>query len=111
MPYDEETADRVRPLMRRRKGFSEKKMFGGVGFLLHGNMCCGVWKEFLILRIGATDYEAALQEPFTKVFDITGRPMTGWVMVAPDGFGDDVNLKNWIDRAVQFVRTLPAKPE
>ena len=109
MPYNEETAERVRAVVRRRKGFSEKKMFGGVGFLLHGNMCVGVWKESLILRIGAEPYEDALQEPFTKEFDITGRPMRGWIMVSPDGFREEEELKEWIERAIQFVRTLPAK--
>lgn len=111
MPYNEETADRVRPLMHRRKGFSERKMFGGVGFLLHGHMCCGVWKEFLILRIGAANYEEALRNAFTKEFDITGRPMTGWVMVSPEGIAEDDELKAWIEQAIQFVRTLPAKTE
>ena len=109
MSYDEHTADRVRPLMKRRKGFSEKKMFGGVGFLLHGNMCAGVWKEFLILRLGTDAYEAALEQSFTREFDITGRAMKGWVMVEPEGFVEDDELKSWIEKAVKFVRTLPAK--
>ena len=109
MPYNEETAARVRPLMRRRKGFSEKKMFGGVGFLLNGNMCCGVWKEFLILRIGAAGYQAALAEPFTQEFDITGRAMTGWIMVQPEGFAEETELKEWIEQAAKFARSLPAK--
>jgi TfoX N-terminal domain len=109
MPYNEDTAQRVRQLVKRRKGFSEKKMFGGVGFSLQGNMCCGVWKEFLILRLGANAYENALREPFTKVFDITGRAMTGWVMVLPEGFEEDEDLKTWFELALKFVRTLPAK--
>ena len=85
MAYDEQLAERVRPLMRRRKGFSEMKMFGGVGFSLSGNMCVGVWKEFLILRLGVENYETALSDPDTREFDITGRAMRGWVMVEPAG--------------------------
>jgi TfoX/Sxy family transcriptional regulator of competence genes len=109
MAYNEETAQRVRSLVKRRKGFSEKKMFGGVGFLHHGNMCVGVWKEFLILRVGADAYAAALEESFAKVFDITGRAMTGWVMVSPEGFVEQDDLKQWFNLALTFVRTLPAK--
>lgn len=109
MPYDEHTATRVRKRFVRRRGVAEKKMFGGVGFLLHGNMCVGVWKEFLILRLGSEAYHNALGEPFVREFDITGRSMTGWVMVHPDGFADDAELASWIERAVRFVKTLPAK--
>ncbi len=109
MPYNAETAERVRSLMKRRKGVSEKKMFGGVGFLLYGNMCCGVWKDSLILRVGAEAYEAALSQPFVQEFDITGRAMTGWVMVSPEGFAAEEDLKSWIELAVKFVRGLKAK--
>ena len=109
MPYDEQLAERVRPLMRRRKGFSEKKMFGGVGYLLSGNMCVGVWKEYLILRVGVDHYESALSDPHAREFDITGRAMRGWVMVEPAGVEAEADLLDWIDQAVTFVRTLPAK--
>ncbi|MEX0717619.1 MAG: TfoX/Sxy family protein [Planctomycetaceae bacterium] len=110
MPYDETTAARIRRLLARRKGFAEKKMFGGVGFLLRGNMGVGVWKEYLILRVGEAAYVDALREPCVKEFDITGRAMTGWIMVEPAGFADDADLADWIRRAVAFVKTLPAKP-
>ena len=109
MPYDEVIADRVRRLMRNRRGQLEKKMFGGVGFLLRGNMCCGVWKEFLILRVGREQYAECLAKPFTQEFDITGRPMQGWVMVEPGGFKTDTDLQDWIALAVDICRTLPAK--
>jgi len=109
MAYDEQLAERVRPLMRRRKGFSEMKMFGGVGFSLSGNMCVGVWKEFLILRLGVENYETALSDPDTREFDITGRAMRGWVMVEPAGVELEADLIDWIGQAVKFVRTLPAK--
>jgi TfoX/Sxy family transcriptional regulator of competence genes len=84
-------------------------MFGGVGFLLHGNMCVCVWKDSLIARVGPEQYDAALREPFVREFDITGRPMTGWIMVSPAGVEDDDQLREWIDRAIQFVRLLPHK--
>jgi hypothetical protein len=109
MPYDATIADRVRPLMARRPGFAEKKMFGGVGFLLHGNMCVGVWKEFLIVRVGPDAYDAALTKPGAKEFDITGRPMKGWVMVDPSGARDDHELIAWVEEAVAFVSELPSK--
>ena len=109
MPYNSELATRVRAAVARRKGFTEKKMFGGVGFLLNGNMCVGVWREFLILRLGVEAAESALQQPFVKVFDITGRAMKGWVMVANEGVEDDDDLKAWIQQTVKFVKTLPPK--
>jgi TfoX/Sxy family transcriptional regulator of competence genes len=108
MPYNEQLADRVRSAVSRRKGFTEKKMFGGVGFLLRNNMCVGVWKEFLIVRLGPAA-EDALQQPFVKEFDITGRAMTGWAMVEPEGTDDDTDLHDWIARAIKFVSKLPAK--
>ena len=109
MPYDEADAVRVRKLMRRRKGFSEKKMFGGVGFLLHGNMCCGVWREFLVLRVGPKAWQPALDDPYAREFDITGRSMTGWVMIEPQGYDRDDDLKDWVRLAVRFSSKLPPK--
>ncbi len=109
MPYDSELAARVRIAISRRRGSTEKTMFGGVGFLLNGNMCVGVWREFLILRLGVAAAEAALREPFVKPFDITGRAMKGWAMVALDGLEDDDELKDWIAQAVKFVKTLLPK--
>ena len=84
-------------------------MFGGVGFLLHGNLLVGVWKDSLIARLGPDEGEAALKEPHVKEFDITGRPMRNWVVVGPDGVQDDERLSAWIRRAVKFVGALPAK--
>jgi TfoX/Sxy family transcriptional regulator of competence genes len=109
MPYSEALARRVRDAAAGRRGLSEKKMFGGVGFLLHGNMCVGVWQNSLIVRVGPDAYEAALAEPHVVPFDITGRPMKGWAMVEPDGLASDEPLRAWIDRAIDFVNTLPKK--
>lgn len=109
MAYDETLADRVRPLVSRRRGFVEKTMFGGMGFLLHGNMCVGVWKECLILRIGPVAYDNALAQPHVKEFDITGRAMKGWVMVEPAGVRRDSELSEWVGQAIDFVKGLPKK--
>ena len=109
MAYDESLAARIREALERQAGIVEKKMFGGVCFLLNGNMLVGVWKENLIVRAGLDAYEQALAEPSVVEFDITGRSMKGWVMVEPEGLDEDEELKEWIGRAVEFVQTLPAK--
>jgi TfoX/Sxy family transcriptional regulator of competence genes len=107
--FDESLAARIRDALARRKNIEEKKMFGGIGFLLNGNMLVGVWKDSLIVRLGPDEGEEALLEPHVKVFDITGRPMKGWVLVEPDGVESDDQLMGWIERALNFVRKLPAK--
>jgi len=109
MAYDAALADRVRKILGRRANLSEKKMFGGVGFLLSGNLCVCVWKDWLIVRLGRDRAESALREPFVKVFDVTGRAMRGWVMVDPGGLEGDDDVQRWCDAAMRFVKTLPAK--
>jgi TfoX/Sxy family transcriptional regulator of competence genes len=109
MVFDESLAARIRDTLARRKGVEEKRMFGGVGFLLNGNMLVGVWKDSLIVRLGADKGEDALLEPHVKEFDITGRPMKNWILVDPEGVVDDDQLKDWIQRAVKFVGKLPKK--
>ncbi len=109
MAFNLVLADRIRAAFKRRRNFVEKKMFGGLGFLLSGNMCCAVWKDSLILRLGADQYDDALSEKHVREFDITGRPMTGWVIVEPEGIADDESLREWLDRAYHFCRTLPPK--
>ena len=109
MAYSETLAVRIRHRLARRRNLEEKKMFGGIGFLLNGNMCVGIWKNSLIVRVGPDQYHEALREPFVSEFDITGRPMTGWVLVAPEGIEDDDLLHHWIERAVKFVKELPPK--
>jgi hypothetical protein len=109
MAFSEELADRIRRALARKKGVEEKKMFGGIGFLLNGNMLVGVWKDSLIVRLDPEDGGKALKESHVKEFDITGRPMKGWVLVEPEGIKSDVGLNGWIRRTVAFVRMLPAK--
>jgi hypothetical protein len=105
MAFDENLAARIHKALARKKGIEEKKMFGGIGFLLNGNMLVGVWKDSLIVRLG----EEAMLEPHVKPFDITGKAMKGWAMVTPEGIEDDGQLKGWIQRAVKFVGKLPGK--
>lgn len=109
MPFDERLAERVRALFAGRNDVREQKMFGGVGFLLRGNMCVGVWKEFLILRIGAEKAEKALAKEHTRPFDITGKAMRGWVMVEPQGCAASRRLSAWVQDAVSYVETLEPK--
>jgi TfoX/Sxy family transcriptional regulator of competence genes len=109
MPFSEALAERIRHALTRRKNVEEKKMFGGVGFLLNGNMLVGVWKDSLIVRLGAEESDAALKEPHVTEFNITGRAMKGWILVEPGGLEHDKELSAWVDKAVNFVRTLPAK--
>ena len=108
MPYDEELAERVRRAFARKKNVVEKKMFGGFGWLLNGNMCVGVWKQWLIARLG-DEYGEALREPHVREFDITGKAMRGWVMVDAGGVTTGDELREWVNRCIAFVRTLPAK--
>src|ERR1700757_4394601 len=107
MAFSEALAERIRQRLARRKNVEEKKMFGGVGFLLNGNLLVGVWKDSLIARLGPDEGDEALREPHVKEFDITGRAMKGWALVAPEGIEDDDQLSAWIQRAVQFVGKLP----
>jgi len=109
MAYNESLAGRIRLQIEDHPGFTQKKMFGGIGFMLGGNMACGVNKENLIVRVGTENYEDALAKPHTSVFDFTGRPMTGWVTVAPEGYETDDDLKTWVDLGVKFSQSLPPK--
>ena len=109
MAYDQEAAQRVREIIAKQPGYVEKKMFGGIGFMLHGNMACSILNDDLIVRVGLEGYQDALNLPHTRIFDITGRVMKGWVMVASKGYASDSDLSAWIGRGVEFARTLPKK--
>jgi TfoX/Sxy family transcriptional regulator of competence genes len=109
LAYSKSLVERIRHLLSRQRGVTEKTMFGGVCFLLNGNLLVGVWKDTLIARIGKDAYETALQEEYVTEFDVTGRPMKGWVMVEADGIDSDHQLSHWIEQATQFVRALPEK--
>jgi len=109
MAYSEELAQRLRKLFKRKRGIVEKKMFGGVGFLLRGNMSVGVYKESLILRVDPEVYDDLLKRAHVGPFDITGRPMSGWVMVGAGGWGDAAALAAWVEMSLGYVQALPAK--
>src|SRR5947199_5759411 len=109
MAFNKVLAERIRHRLERRKNVEEKKMFGGIGFLLNGNLLVGVWKDSLIVRLGPEEGDEALKEPHVKEFNITGRAMKGWLLVAPEGVKDDEQLSAWVQRAVKFVGKLPAK--
>jgi len=109
MPYNKDLETRIQKVVSSWKNTDSKKMFGGICHLLNGNMFCGVYKEFLILRLGEEKAEAALKLPFVKPFDITGRPMKGWVMVQERGFTGEKELKAWLEKARAFVKTLESK--
>jgi TfoX/Sxy family transcriptional regulator of competence genes len=109
MAYDEGLATRVRDAIGDRPGLAEKRMFGGLAFLVHGNMACGVRGDDLIVRIAADDADAALEEPGARPFDLTGRPMKGWLQVGSDGHAEDDDLRRWVDRGVAYATSLPPK--
>jgi TfoX/Sxy family transcriptional regulator of competence genes len=107
--YDEALADRVRELIALRSEVVERKMFGGIAWMLSGNMACGVIGDELIVRLDPEDAERALAEPHTRPFDFTGRPMRNMAMVAPEGTADDQNLAGWVDAGADFAASLPPK--
>jgi TfoX/Sxy family transcriptional regulator of competence genes len=109
MAYDEKLAARIRAQLAGRRGVSERRMFGGLAFLLRGNMLCGVVGDDLMVRVGAEGYEAALARPHAREMDFTGRPMKGLLYVEPGGVATARQLRAWLDRGLAFVGSLPAK--
>ena len=107
MAYDKALTERVRVFLKDKPGFNEKKMFGGICFLLHGNMACGILNDDLIVRVGPQNYEDLFKRPNTRQFDITGKPMKGWVMVSADGIKTKKQLKSWIERV--FFSHVPCR--
>ncbi len=109
MAYDEKLAARVRKILIRHKGLTEKKMFGGITFMLRGNMCCGIDRDNLMVRVGPERYEKALAEPHARPMDFTGRPLKGMVYVGPGGYRSDEALVKWVRRGINFATSLPPK--
>ena len=109
MPYDEFLAERIRNILARYPGVIEKRMFGGVAFMLQGNLACGVNGPDLIVRVGQEKNEAALSRLHTRPFAMTGRPMSGWILVTPAGWEKDDELENWVKQGVEYALSLPAK--
>jgi TfoX/Sxy family transcriptional regulator of competence genes len=109
MAFDEHLAQRVRKQLSRRAGLIEKKMFGGLAFLINGNMSVGVHSNELIVRIAPDETDALLREKGVRVFDITGRPMKGWLLVAGSELKDDASLAKWARRGADYASSLPSK--
>ena len=109
MPYDERLAERVDQLLLAQDGVTARKMFGGLALMLNGNMSVGIHQDKLMVRVGPEGYEDALERPYSKPMDITGRPMKGWVMVDAEGVAADADLEVWVQLGVRFASSLPAK--
>src|SRR5215469_16729279 len=109
MPFDRGLEERLEEIIECRAGFEQKKMFGGIGWMLNGNMCMGIYKEWLITRVGESAGASLFKEKHAKPMDITGKPMKGWAMIAPEGVAKDADLRRHMELAVAFVKTLPPK--
>jgi len=109
MAYDEALAQRIRAALPAVPGLTEKKMFGGIAFMVNGNMACGVTQDNLMVRMNPDATSEALAQPNVRLFDMTGRPMKGWVVVEPAGIQAEDDLAHWIAHGVAFAQSLPAK--
>ena len=109
MPYDEKLADRARSVLAGRQGVREQKMFGGLCFMLDGNMAFGIAGSELLVRVGKENLYDALAQPHSRPFDMTGRPMRSFVYVAAGGIADDEGLEHWAGRGIEYAASLPPK--
>jgi TfoX/Sxy family transcriptional regulator of competence genes len=109
MAYDEELADRVRRELHGVRGMTVRKMFGGIAFMVRGNMCCGVIEDKLMVRVGPEAYERTMKLEHTEPMDFTGKAMRGLVYVTPQGTRTARQLRSWIGRGLEFVKDLPTK--
>lgn len=109
MSYDEGVAERLRDYFIDNPDVVEKKMFGGIAFMLSGHMCCGVVNDTLMARVGPDQYAEALSQPHAREMDFTGKPLNGFIYVAPEGFESDEDLHDWIQRCEKFIRSLPPR--
>lgn len=109
MAYEEGIAQRLRKALESEHNVVEKKMFGGIAFMVNGHMSCGVVKETLMARVGPKQYADALKRPFAREMDFTGKPLRGFVYVEPAGFESDEALESWVRMSLDFVSSLPPK--
>lgn len=109
MAYSEELADRIREVIEARPGVVERKMFGGVAWMVNGNMACGVIGEDLMVRLDRDEAEQALAEEHVGTMEFTGRPMRGFVVVQSPGIADAQDLGRWVDAGADYAETLPPK--
>ena len=110
MSYDRAAAERVRQLLSGRSYVVEKKMVGGLSFLVNGNMCCGITGMALMIRVGAESREQALREPHVRPMVFAGRALSGFICIEPEGYATDDALASWVRRGLAFVSGVPAKP-
>lgn len=109
MAYDQRLADEIRARIGNRPDLTEKQMFGGIAFMIGGNMAVGVAGDELMVRVGKEAHDEAEAKPGARIFDLSARPMRGWVVVAPEGFPTDADLDTWIQQGVSYAETLPRK--
>ena len=109
MVYDEKLANRIQNIIQRRKGFTQKKMFGGISFLINGKMCCGVIKNDLVVRVNPGSYEKLITEKHVRPMDFTGRPMKGFVYVGPNGCKSTKMIARWVNLSVNYVNSFRGK--
>lgn len=109
MAYSEELADRIRDVIDGRPGVTERKMFGGVAWMVNGNMACGIIGEDLMVRLDRDDAEAAKAEEHVGPMEFTGRPMRGFILVEAEGIEADVDLGRWVEAGADFAESLPSK--
>lgn len=109
MAYSTELAERVREYLRARASVTERKMFGGLTFLVNGNMCCGVLEQDLVIRVGPGNAGPFLRQPHIAPMDITGKPLDWMIRVAPDGYAASRAFNEWLKRALDYAQALPAK--
>jgi len=109
MAFDPGTAERIRNLLTGQRGVVEKRMFGGIAFMVHGHMCLGLSGDNLMVRVGAANHADALLQPHARAMDFTGRPMKGFVFVAPAGYEAEAALQSWLNRGLLHARSLPPK--
>ena len=109
MGYDENTAERVRRILSGRRDVVEKKMVGGLSFMVSGSMCCGVTGSALMVRVGREAYQGMLTKPHVRPMEFAGRRPTGFVLVDAGGYRTDTALARWVQRGIDFVSKLPTK--
>jgi len=109
MAYNEKLADRIRAIVGDRPDLTERKMFGGIAFMLNGNMFCGITRDDLMARVGPESFEEALSRPAARPMDFSGRPMKGMVFVGPQGYSTDDQLRAWVEQTLDYTRSLPVK--
>lgn len=109
MTYSEALADDIRMRIGSHPGLTEREMFGGIAFMVYGNMAVGVTGDELMVRVGKSAHDEAVSRPGARIFDMSARPMKGWVLVSPDGFAADPDFEAWVDEGVTFAESLPPK--